>query len=115
MAFEIFEEKVSKEVELWLQHIERFEKWDTNKRINVRYSDVTKRPERVPSQLENFLRLSRIDSVDHHEVAVAGLSALVRPSTSHVLSPSVQFPERARIIEERFNMVRPLRDLEKYF
>ena len=115
LAFETFEEKASKEVELWLQHIERFEEWDINKRLSIRYSDVLKKPERVLCQLENFLRLSRIHSVDHREVAVTGLSALVRTSANHIRSPSFQFPERARVVEEKLNMVRTLESLERYF
>lgn len=115
MAFDAFSEKLSVEVEAWLEHIDRFEKWDPSKRINIRYSDVTNRADWVLSQLEDFLRLARIDSVESVEAAAAGRSALIRPAASTPSSPAVLFPERARMVEEKLNTVRPLEDLESLF
>ena len=115
LAFPVFQRRLSTEVALWLQHIERLEEWKPEKRINIRYSDVTERPGRVLSQLETFLQLAPTCAPDFSEIDLRGRTALTRPPTSQAVLPSVQFPERATLVTEEVNRVRPLKSLAPWF
>jgi len=95
-----FQEQVRGQVDLWVEHIHRWDQWHPGARLWIPYKTLTSDPAQVLNMLNGFLELGTVHPAGPRLDLSSARQALVRPAASHRNNPRDLWPQRAKIIED---------------
>lgn len=102
-----YERRVEQEVRSWLEPVYRWYSWNPDLRLLIRYADLIANPTRVLKQIEDFFGVRSDKDVVVASTMKNGMESLVRPSSSHLNSPTSLFPSRALLAENCLRVIAP--------